>query len=943
MIYAANVISNTKVLIISDKHRGEFDFSPLGYYGIERTNNPNDILSFVAEPNQKGFKLSKFDNHYGNKNQNREDTRIWPLHEQLAYFTKEKDYVDLFGPLNLHPKVSCFDIEVGTRKGQIPDAKKHPIIMIGVHNYEKDKHDDYIIIDEDTEEQTIRKFLKLIISFDPDIICGYFSVDFDVPFILERMKILGIEFPIELHRTNEKNLPTKYLPITHPERIRRGRKMLEIKGHNPATITEEEVIEHIKNADKELRAKKTWLETEISLGFGRVHYDLYISVKLDAIAITRIRNRRLKTVAEYYGSKDIFDIPNEDKMDMETMYKTRRLEMRKYLHSDLRQTRLLFTIYYVQYASQTQMICTAFDAIINSKGRAPFAKMFMGRSFVENGVYPYKQNIVRHESMFRNLTDGGKFKGAYVDIKKTGRFRNTAKIDASAMYPSLIITFNISPDTVRYLGVEDLATASSENSITMIDRGVVNNGSYPILLKERTKDKMVVAIPDDKVNKYIIFQIDTSKPGIIPNKIANLLQERDKIRKGRMKEIEKTLGDPAFKEDGEWKILESMQNNFKICANSVYGIAGNPHFEVGDLPCAMLITAFGRELSHFLTSNLGEKVIEIDTDGYYLDCEINTDEINNKITEALTEKYKTFTITQKMKLDLEMQGVPSLFIGMKTYAMKKITNKDGVTTEKVEVKGSAFRGSSKAKFYESIIKEVVTATLDWKDPIEIREITDRLIYSDKWKPEDFKLNLSVTKEEGEYAYSPTASSTLETIYESETLDHIDDIFKRIDKLVRKSLEEAAAKIGTTEILATSPIKGERRFLPTEISPMYEWIRESKKILKKAKEDEENINLYISKLLLTADTSISKVGIPSLEKKMPIPIRLLNMARAEGLSTLKGESIEYYQALGDSPIRIFSKENIEKYPVNIQWYKERLDKVVRQILQAVSKQDTGAFF
>lgn len=944
MIYAANAISGTKTLIISDKHRGEFDFAPLGYWGIQKTNGSQDLLSFIAEPNQIGYKLKKFTSQFPDKREtNNQEIKIWQMHEQLAYFMKEKDYVDLFGPLNLFPKVTCFDIEVGTRKGQSPDATKHRILMIGLHNFEKDKVNENIIIDEPTERETIIKFLDTLAEFDPDIISGYFSMDFDGPYILKRMQILGIPFPLKLHRTKAENLPTKLLPVDHPERIKRATNLLKMKGYNPENITKDFVSEQIAKSEKELRGKKEWQEGELSFGFGRVHYDLYVSVKLDALAITRIRNRRLKTVAEYYGSKNIVDLPDEDKMDMETMYATRRSEMHTYLHSDLNQTRMLFEIYYTQYAAQAQMICTAFDGIVNSKGRAPFAKMFMGRSFVENKIYPYKQNQVRHEAMFRNLTDNGKFKGAYVDIKKLGRFKDTAKIDFSSMYPSIIITFNISPDTVRYLGTEELSVQSKDKFPHEIDKGVIQNGYYPILLKSISNSSMVVSIPDDKVNKYINFEIDTSKPGIIPKKIAELLSEREKIRKGEMKEIEKRLGDPHYKSDGRWKILESMQNNYKIAANSIFGIAGNPHFEVGDLPCAMLITGFGRELSHYLSGYLGEKAIEIDTDGIYTSELVDVEKINSLVTEVLTEKYRSFVIGQKAKVDLELKETPSLFIGMKTYAMKKTSMKDGKEVVKVEVKGSAFRGSSKAKFYEGILKEVVSAALEWKEPEEIRELTDQLVYSDKWKPEDFKLSLSVTKEEGEYSYDPTANSVLETIYEGEELESIEQIYKRIDKLVHKSLEKAAIKLGVTEILATAPIRGPRKFLPTEFSPMYKWMKSSKKVMDKAKKDTQNLEEYIAQLLTLADNCIAEVGVPSIEKKMPVPIRLLNMARAEGLSTLKGESIEYYQSLGESPIRIFSKQNLDKYPINIQWYKERLDKVVKQILESISNQSTGAFF
>ena len=103
-----------------------------------------------------------------------------------------------------------------------------------------------------------------------------------------------------------------------------------------------------------------------------------------------------------------------------------------------------------------------------------------------------------------------------------------------------------------------------------------------------------------------------SKKGLISSEIDKLLQERKTVR-NKMKSLDE--------DSSEYKILDSVQNNIKISANAVFGIMGNPHFDVGDLSCAMLITAFGRELSHYMTTYLGEGVIEIDTDGIYVDGE----------------------------------------------------------------------------------------------------------------------------------------------------------------------------------------------------------------------------------------------------------------------------------------------------------------------------------
>lgn len=578
------------------------------------------------------------------------------------------------------------------------------------------------------------------------------------------------------------------------------------------------------------------------------------------------------------------------------------------------------------------MIGTSFDSIINSKGRAPFSKMFMGKSFIKEGYYPYKQNIVRYDNMFKTLTDEGKFKGAYVDIKKFGRFEKTAKVDVGSMYPSIIISFNISPETVKFLGTDPLTVQQEHNFENTIDKMVIRNSYYPIILKERTEDYMIISIPEDKAKKYINFRIDTSSPGIIPRTIVTLLDQRKKIRKTDMAKIEKDKIEKEYKQIREWKILDSLQNNIKIASNSVYGIMGNPHFEVGDLPCAMLVTAFGRELSHYMTNYLGDQAIEIDTDGIYISGSIDIDKLNKSITKVLTEKYKTFVINQRMALELELKDIPSLFVAMKTYALKK---------DKIEMKGSALRGSAKSKFYEAALAEIVAHVLDWKPPEEIRELADTLIHSDKWKDEDFKVSLAVTKGEEEYSYDPGINTTMENIYDTEDSIHIDHAFKRIDAMVKKSLYSAATRLGTNEIVSLTPVKN-AKFLPGEMSPLAEWSKESKKVLATYR-NKKNSEEAISILLVLADVIVSKVGIPSIEKKMPMAIRVLTSARKEGMSTMKGENIEYYYSLGDAPIRIFNKENLTKYPINKQWYQEKLDSVVSKILKYIAQQEVTSFF
>lgn len=102
--------------------------------------------------------------------------------------------------LNLSLKVLAFDIEVYCKAK--PDAQSDPIIMIGISTNDFDKvitykkvAADYIEIVE-TETLMLKRFLDIILEYNPDIIYTYNGDTFDFPYIYERAKKLKINHPI---------------------------------------------------------------------------------------------------------------------------------------------------------------------------------------------------------------------------------------------------------------------------------------------------------------------------------------------------------------------------------------------------------------------------------------------------------------------------------------------------------------------------------------------------------------------------------------------------------------------------------------------------------------------------------------------------------------------------------------------------------------------------
>ena len=102
--------------------------------------------------------------------------------------------------LNLSIKVLAFDIEVYCKAK--PDPQNDPIIMIGISTNDFDKvitykkvTADYIDI-VDNETLMLKKFLDILLKYNPDIIYTYNGDTFDFPYIYERAKKLKINHPI---------------------------------------------------------------------------------------------------------------------------------------------------------------------------------------------------------------------------------------------------------------------------------------------------------------------------------------------------------------------------------------------------------------------------------------------------------------------------------------------------------------------------------------------------------------------------------------------------------------------------------------------------------------------------------------------------------------------------------------------------------------------------
>jgi len=231
------------------------------------------------------------------------------------------------------------------------------------------------------------------------------------------------------------------------------------------------------------------------------------------------------------------------------------------------------------------------------------------------------------------------YKGGYVREPKLGLHDDIAVFDFRSLYPSIIVTFNISPETLN-------CDCCKKNGYK---------------------------VPGMK------YHYCRKKKGFIPQLVNQLIDERIGI-KNNLKAVKKN--------SQEWIRLEEQQKAIKILANASYGLYGFAGARWYCRECAESSSAFGRyyiQETMKKAENSGFTVLYGDTDSLMVTSKEN---FNKKTVDFLKKINKELPGI----LDLELQGIykKGLFVPQKLgqYAAKKryalIDNQGNVTVRGFE-------------------------------------------------------------------------------------------------------------------------------------------------------------------------------------------------------------------------------------------------------------------
>ena len=593
-----------------------------------------------------------------------------------------------------------FDIEVEMESG-LPNVEeaKNELTAIGLQDNITNQYwvlimdkkgkmverttDKAIILPFRDERDLCMKFLEIYEGIAPDILTGWNIDNFDIPYLFNRIKrILG-----EQHAKRLSPIGQAFYSPYRNRWFFAGVSCLD------------------------------YLEL-----YKKFNYNELPNYRLDTIGTIELGKGKI----EYQGSLD--DLFNED--------------IEKFIEYNLVDVEIVVELdKKLQFIDLCRGICHA--------GHVPYEDFVYSSKYLEGALLCFlkRKGLVApnkpadRKEKLQALKDAGqeKFIGAYVKDPIVGKYDWVYDLDLTSLYPSIIMTLNISPETkVNKVENWDVQTFMKKE----VD--------YYQMGEDR--------ISRDNLDKYIregdltissngvLYRKD--KMGCIPEILDIWFNERVEFRK-----LEKKYGQEGDKE--KYAFYGKRQLVQKILLNSLYGVLGLPAFRFYDVDNAEAVTTTGQTVIKN-TANMGnikynkelgtkdvDSNIYIDTDSVFFsavplldhrhkdwksmpDSEVAVlvDGIAGEVQDYLNKFYdilcdKFFNV-QNHRLEIKKEYVAraGIWIAKKRYAQWIISN-NGIATDKLDVKGLDVKRSSFPKAFQECMGTVLIDILRSKPEEEI--------------------------------------------------------------------------------------------------------------------------------------------------------------------------------------------------------------------------------
>ncbi len=580
-----------------------------------------------------------------------------------------------------------FDIEVEVKDG-FPDPKRadNKITAIALYDKVADKYHCFILgnvpntdVVESfrSEEELLQRFYQKYLEINPTILSGWNIDGFDIPYLYNRtVKVMGYQIANTLSPIGK---------VYFNDRQDRFR------------------IAGVSCLDY-LRLYKWFTYTQES------------SYRLDYIGQKEVGLGKI----EYEGTLD-------------DLYKN---DINKYVEYNLNDV-----IIVKKLDDKLKFIDLARG--VGHLGHISYEDNFFSSRYCEGAmlVYMKKIGVVAPNKTFGTKYEKGeKFSGAYVKDPKPGRYDWVFDLDLTSMYPSTIMTLNISPETKmgKLVGwnAEEFIKGTPKTYTLMV--GDKEKGKYNQDELKRMFDNNKVSISSNGV----LYRYD--KKGLIPVLLEKWFNERVEYKK-----LMKKYGEEGNEEKhGYFKRRQHIQ---KIILNSLYGVLGLPVFRFYDIDNAEATTVTGQELIKFTekiankyyNNKLGDEkdyCIYTDTDSVFYsalplvkkrfpEADVTNDKfmteqilsIAKEVQDFINNSYDLFAerllnVKGGHRFDIKQECVAksAFWVTKKRYG-QWIINDGGLVCDKLDVKGLDIVRSNFPKAMREVMTNVLKDILSGAD------------------------------------------------------------------------------------------------------------------------------------------------------------------------------------------------------------------------------------
>ena len=341
---------------------------------------------------------------------------------------------------------------------------------------------------------------------------------------------------------------------------------------------------------------------------------------------------------------------------------------------------------------------------------------------------------VHVDAAFRHSGDG--YEGAFVKPTIPGLYEWCASFDVASLYPSMIVQYNISPDTIL--------DSSEFLKITPYDV-LSNSDAYKEALRYAKSRNATLCANGSMYSK----EKQGFLPFLVEKYFARRVAEKKEMKKWgkeaeRAKvELKTTTGNKetlkAYIDECESKahIYDKKQHATKILLNSLYGCLGTQYFRLFDIFQAEGITLSGQVvvtksydvMNDFVNSALksdSDYVVASDTDSCYVNfsplmkvlCDGKSFEDQLKVMQKICDTVLPAKLTTQFDalslatnawnnaVDMKREAIASAcFVAKKNYVMNVYDNEGTVySTPKQKITGLEAIKSSTPKFFQDKLK-----------------------------------------------------------------------------------------------------------------------------------------------------------------------------------------------------------------------------------------------